>query len=76
MGEVVELNVITTLPIDPKRILAKACDVSFDRVMIIGVTADGDEYFASSEADGGTCLWDMERARHAFMRIADDASDH
>lgn len=76
MGEIIDLPVITTLPIDPQRVLAKACDVEFDRVMIIGRTADGDEYFASSEADGGTCLWDMERARHALMRIADNASDH
>ena len=73
MSNIIDLPVITTLPIDPKRVLTKACDVDFERVMIIGYTKDGDEYFASSEADGGTCLWDMERAKHALMRIADDA---
>ena len=71
MGEVVELNVITKLPIDPKRILSKASEHSFERVLIIGVEEDGSFYFASSEPDGGCVLWDMERARHLLMKIAD-----
>ncbi|MBB4342138.1 hypothetical protein [Rhizobium leguminosarum] len=73
MSNVVDLPVITTLPLDPKRVLAGAADVDFDRVIIIGRLQDGSEYFASSEPDGGTILWDMERVRHALMKIADDA---
>jgi hypothetical protein len=74
MSNVVDLPVITTLPLDPKRVLAAACDQEFDRIIIIiGRLQDGSEYFASSEPDGGTILWDMERVRHALMKIADDA---
>lgn len=71
MNNVVDLPVITTLPCDPKRVLAAASELSFDRVVIIGRTEDGEEYFASSDPDGGTILWDMERVRHALMQIAD-----
>jgi hypothetical protein len=73
MSNVVDLPVITSLPIDTKRILAKAAEREFERVIVIGVTKEGDEYFASSDPDGGTILWDMERVRHALMKIADDA---
>lgn len=60
MGEVVDLNVIISLPLDPDRVLSKAIG-RMDRVIIIGVDKDGYEYFASSEADGGSVLWDIER---------------
>jgi hypothetical protein len=73
MSNVVDLPVITSLPLDPKRVLAGASEKEFDRVVIIGRLQDGSEYFASSDPDGGTILWDMERVRHALMKIADDA---
>jgi hypothetical protein len=72
MSNVVDLPVITTLPIDTKRVLAKAAEQAFTRVMIIGVTEEGEEYFASSDPDGGTLLWDMERVKHALMKAADE----
>jgi hypothetical protein len=72
MSNVVDLPVITTLPIDTKRVLAKAAEQAFTRVMIIGVTEEGEEYFASSDPDGGTLLWDMERVKHALMKVADE----
>lgn len=70
MSNVVELDLITTLPQDPDRLLAKAIG-QLARVLIIGVDKDGAEYFASSEADGGTCIWDMERAKLKLLRLAD-----
>ena len=70
MGEVVDLNVITTLSLDPDRLLEKAIG-KLDRVIIIGIDKDGDEYFASSEADGGTVLWDIERTKLKILRVAD-----
>lgn len=70
MGEVVDLPVITTLDLDPDRLLQKAIS-QMQRVLIIGIDKDGEEYFASSVADGGTALWDMERARFKLMVEAD-----
>jgi hypothetical protein len=75
MGQVVDLNCITTLPIPTERVLQKASSLNFERVVIIGVLEDGGEYFASSEADGGCILWDMERAKFKLMNIAQEATE-
>ena len=70
MGEVVELDVITTLPVPVSRIINNI-PRDLDRVLVLGITADGEEYFASSEPDGGTVIWDMERAKLKLLRLAD-----
>lgn len=70
MGDVVDLGVVTTLPLDPDRILQKAVG-QLDRVVLIGIDKDGGEYFASSDPDGGTVLWDIERAKLKLLRLAD-----
>jgi len=75
MGEVVTLPVITCLPIAPDRVIGFAAEQKFERVMIIGVTEEGAEYFAASNPDGGVALWDMERARHKLMQIADEGEE-
>lgn len=62
---------ITTLPIDPERIIEQAAKQTFERVLIIGLTDDGDEYVAASDPDGGTFLWDIERAKLKLLRVAD-----
>ena len=71
MGEVVDLPVITTLDVDPDRIIQKAIG-QMRRVVIIGIDKDGDEYFASSVADGGTVLWDLERAKMRLLRMPEE----
>lgn len=70
MSNVVNLDVITTLPLDPDRILEAAVG-KLERVLVIGVDKDGDEYFASSDPDGGTAVWDMERAKFKLMKVVD-----
>lgn len=73
------LPVVTRLPCPPERILKGAIkaheESPFQRVLIIGVTGAGSEYFACSDPDGGTALWDMERTRHKLMKIVDDTGD-
>lgn len=70
MSNVVDLNVITTLPLNPDRLLEKAIG-QLERVIIIGIDKDGAEYFASSEPDGGTVIWDLERSKLKLLRLAD-----
>lgn len=70
-AEVIDLPVITTLSLNPDRVLEKAIG-KMERVAIIGVTKDGNEFFASSEADGGTVLWDMERAKMRLLSMPDE----
>lgn len=72
MGDVVDLPVITTLDLDPDRVLQKAIG-RMSRVVVIGIDKDGEEYFASSVADGGTVVWDMERAKLKLLRLPDEA---
>lgn len=71
MAEIVDFDGITTLSLDPDRLLQKAIG-QLDRVIIIGIDKEGAEYFASSEADGGTAVWDLERAKLKLLRLADD----
>ena len=71
MSNVIDLPVVTSLDHDPARILAKACDEKFKSVVIVGVTEDGEEYFASSAADGADVLWYLERAKLKLLQVPD-----
>jgi hypothetical protein len=70
MGEVVDLNVVTSLPLDPDRVLRAAIG-NLSSVVIIGTTTDGDEWFSSSEPDGPSILWDLERAKLKLLRVVE-----
>lgn len=70
---VVDLPVITTLPLDPNRVLRRALEAGMTEVVVIGYTKAGDEYFASSVGDGGAVVWHLERAKHKLIRMADEA---
>ena len=72
MGSVVNLPVVTRLDIDPSRVLDGAQKAGLTNVVILGYDENGDEYFASSYADGGNMLWLLRRAEHALMRITDE----
>lgn len=68
MGDVVILPVVTTLDVPAERILSSAIENSLESVAIMGTTKDGETYFASSVADGGSVLWLMEICKEALMR--------
>jgi hypothetical protein len=70
MGEVVDLDVITTLDMDPDRILERAKG-ELETAIVIGFDKDGEEYFASSVADGAQALWILERAKKALLETPD-----
>jgi len=70
MGKVVTFNGVTRhdLPVD--RVLT-AAQGQLSKVVIIGYDLDGNEYFASSCADGGEVLWLLERLKHALLTIGE-----
>lgn len=70
MGDIVDLPVVTTLDCDADKILASAMG-NLESVVIIGYDKDGDEYFASSIADGGSCLWLIERFKTMLLAHGD-----
>ena len=71
MGDVVIFHGVTVLDFDPDRVLSAAVG-ELECVVVIGRTKYGEEYFASSLADGGDVLWMMERAKKALLEISDE----
>ena len=75
MGDVVNLNMVTRYDIPAERVLCAAAEAGLERVVVMGYDADGQEYFASSIADGGTVLWLAERMKLALLRQGDEYDD-
>lgn len=71
MGEVVTLDCVTRLDIPAERVLTQALERGLQNVVVIGYDADGEEYFCSSIADGGTALWLMERCKMKLLTMGD-----
>jgi hypothetical protein len=70
-GIVIDLPVITRLNIDPDRVLNRAVG-ECETVIVFGYTHAGEEYFASSVADGGTVLWLLERMKKQILSTPDE----
>ncbi len=68
-AEVVQFTGITRLDTDPARVLAGAQEADLTEVVIIGIDANGEEYFASSQADGAAVGWHLDRAKWRLMRM-------
>ena len=71
MSEVVNFTGITTLKGDPDRVLSAALG-KLDTVVVIGFDAEGEEYFAANESDGGTVLWLLERLKKQLLETVDE----
>ena len=70
-ADVVTFPGITTLDLPPERIIQRAADAGLTDVVILGYDKDGEEWFASSTADGGEVLWLLERLKLQLLRVAD-----
>ncbi len=66
---VVVLPVITSLDIPPERVLNGALNADLDRVVVMGYDKEGNEYFASSIADGADVVWLAERMKLKLLTI-------
>lgn len=62
---------ITRLNLPPDQVLEKAMG-QLDSVIIIGYDKEEGHYFASSIADGGTCLWLVEKFKRELLSIGDE----
>lgn len=67
--DVVWLDMVTRLDIDPICVLDGAMEADLTHVVIAGYRADGSEYFAASMADGGETLWLIERLKKRLLEI-------
>ena len=71
MTNVVDFPGVTYLDLPADKILEGAKD-KLEGVIVMGYTKDGNEYFASSYADGGDALWLMERFKMALLSVPDE----
>ncbi|RPJ29884.1 MAG: hypothetical protein EHM17_16135 [Verrucomicrobiaceae bacterium] len=71
MTNVVRFTGITKLDMPADHVLESALG-KLEGVVILGYDKDGQEYFASSYADGGDMLWLLERAKKALLEVADE----
>ena len=71
MSNVVILDLVTRLDVPADRVLEAAIG-QLKEVVITGFDKEGNEYFASSVADGGSTLWHLERAKYKLLRLADE----
>ena len=74
-AEILHFDGVTSLDISADRVLDVAKAAEMQSVIIIGYDADGEEYFASSIADGPEVLWALERAKMKLMRIVDGGEE-
>lgn len=72
MGKVVYLGCVTSLDLPADRVLDAAKERQLDGVVVMGYDKDGQEYFASSYADGGNVIWLMERLKLKLLTVFDD----
>jgi len=65
---IIPLGNITKLDLPVDTVLEGAKD-KLEGVVLIGYDNDGELYFASTYADGGTVLWLMEKAKKALLEV-------
>lgn len=68
-AQILDFTGITSLDLDPDRVLAKAGG-KLQAVIVIGYDKDGDFYAASSYADGGDMLWLLELCKKKLLEVA------
>ena len=69
---IVDFPGVTRLVIPAERVLEWASKKDLKSVVVMGYTEDGDEYFASSIADGGEVVWLIERAKLKLLTVEPD----
>ena len=66
MSNVIPLNNVTRLDLPPDRVLDGAKG-QLEGLVILGYDKDGEQYFASTYADGGDVLWLLEKCKQALL---------
>lgn len=66
MGEVIDLPVHTTLPLDPDKVLEKAKG-EYQKVLILGVSKEGKFLAASSHCEVGELLLLARKFEHKLL---------
>lgn len=65
------LGVVTSHSISPTTVLAAAHNSDLEYVVVLGMTKDGDEYFASSVSDAAESMYACQRGIYKLNKIVD-----
>lgn len=57
---------------DANLMLEAATRADLENVVILGWDKDGEMFFSSSMGDGPECLWLIEKAKAALLRVGED----
>lgn len=68
MAKVIPFCGITKLDMDPDTIL-EHLKGQLEGFVLIGYTNEGEEFFSSTYADGGTVLWLMEQCKLKLLQV-------
>ena len=65
-AKIIPLNMLTRIDLPVDRILDAAKE-KLEGVVLLGYDKNGETYFASSYADGGTILWLLEKCKKQLL---------
>jgi hypothetical protein len=68
MAEILKFTGITFLDM-PTDVILQSAIGKLESVIVLGYTNDGEEYFASSMANGADALWHLQRAAHKLLSM-------
>ena len=68
MSKVIPFTGITKLDLDPDQVLEN-CKGKMEGVVLLGWDAEGELFFSSTYADGGTVLWLLEKCKMALLSV-------
>ena len=68
-AKIITLDCLTRHDITAERVLQGAIDAGLEGVVLMGYTKGGEHYFASSYANGGTCLWLLEKLKAELLSM-------
>lgn len=71
MGRVIPLGCITKLDLPVDRVLESAKGMDLEGVVLLGYRKNGDQYFASTYADGGEVIWLLEMCKKQLLEIGE-----
>lgn len=69
MANIIPLGNITKLDLPTDRVLEQCKSHCSDGVVVLGFGDNGEFYFASSIADGGSVIWLLEQAKKKLLEI-------
>ena len=70
-AKIITLDCLSHHDLPADRVLRGAIDADLEGVVFMGYDKEGEHYFASSYADGGTCLWLLEKLKAKLMSMGE-----